>query len=83
MIINFKTPKIIFTIIIGLLTNAAFAQGTTPGSFDSDVVDNTAPTAPINDYVVVALIIAVLMGFYVFRRNYKEKTALNINKNHK
>ena len=76
MITNFKITKVIYTIIIVLITSAAFADVTDPPSFGDDVVDNTMdnPTAaPIDDYVVEAIVLGAFIAFYGIRKNRQVK----------
>ena len=70
MMKNSKITKIVYTII-GLITTVfVFGQdgdGSPPG-FDDDVIDNE-PISPIDDYLILGVIIAVLFAIYSIQRN--------------
>ncbi len=64
---NSKITKIVYTII-GLITTVfVFGQDEddSPTPFEEDVIDN----APIDDYLVFGVLIAVLFAIYIIKRN--------------
>jgi hypothetical protein len=65
-----NNPKITMTFFATLLllaTTAAFAQ-----TFDDDVIDNTQAT-PIDNYIILALFLALQFAFYKMKRIGKER----------
>ncbi len=64
---NPKITMTFFTTLLLLATTAAFAQ-----TFDDDVIDNTQAN-PIDNYIILALFLALLFAFYKMKRIGKEK----------
>ena len=65
-----KNPKItmpFFATLLLLATTATFAQ-----TFDDDVIDNTQAN-PIDNYIILALILALLFAFYKMKKVGKKK----------
>jgi hypothetical protein len=82
MLNNFKITKIIYTLIIVLITSAAFADDLPPAFYNDVVVDN--PTdATINDYIFEAIELGMFISFYGIQKKRQEKTVLNTNKKEK
>ncbi len=71
---NFKTTKLLFTILVLLITISASSQGEeAPAGFGDNVVDNnTTPAAPINDYIGVGVVLGSLYAFYLTKRKVKK-----------
>ena len=65
---NSKITKIVYTIVVFLTTVFVFGQDE-PAGFGDDVVDN-APVSPINDYLFVGIVIAVLFAIYNIQNKY-------------
>ena len=65
---NSKITKIVYTIVVFLTTVFVFGQDE-PAGFGDDVVDN-APVSPIDNYLFVGIVIAVLFAIYSIQRNY-------------
>ena len=82
MIKNFKITKVIYTIIIVLITSATFADDLPP-AFDNNDVEDNAPAAPINEYIVETFVVGMFIAFYGIRKNRQVKTVLNTNKDDK
>ena len=66
---NSKITKIVYTIVVFLTTVFVFGQETGPTEFGDDVVDNAA-TSPIDDYIIVGIVIAVLFAIYSIQNRY-------------
>lgn len=64
---NPKTTNTFCAILLLLATSATFAQ-----TFDDDVIDNTQAN-PIDNYIILALFLALLFAFYKMKRIGKEK----------
>jgi hypothetical protein len=71
---NPKITKTFFATLLLLATTATFAQ-----TFDDDVIDNTQAT-PIDNYIILALILALIFAFYKMKRIGKEREFFYKNK---
>lgn len=70
-----KTIKLLFTIVVLLITISSFSQEETPSGFDDNVVDNqTTPAAPINDYIGVGVLFGLLCASYYLKKRKVNKT---------
>ena len=70
MMKNSKILKNCYSILMLLATSISFAQ-----DFDEDVVDNQ-PVSPIDNYVILALFLALLYVFYIMKKvGYRNKGA--------
>lgn len=62
-----KIQKLFYTFLFLICINTAFAAD--PPDFDDDVVD--VPAAPINDYIMGAVALAFIYGFFVTKKTIK------------
>lgn len=70
MMKNSKILKNCYALLMLLATSVSFAQ-----EFDDDVIDNQ-PVTPIDNYVFLALFLALLYAFYIMKRvEYTNKGA--------
>ena len=63
-----KIQKIFYTFLFLICINTAFATDPPP-TFDDDVVD--VPPAPIDDYIMGAVVLAFMYGFFVTKKTIK------------
>ena len=64
-----KKNKIINPFIILLmLVNTVFSQG-----FEEEVIDNETPVSPIDNYIIMAIFMALFYAFYKMKRVGCEK----------
>ncbi|MCX6172634.1 MAG: hypothetical protein NT048_07335 [Flavobacterium sp.] len=71
---NSKIKKIVFAISIVFINSSIFAQDI---SFGDDVGDNTAPTAPIDDYITKAILFCLLYAIIII---FKKERSIDVHK---
>lgn len=64
-----NTLKTIISLILFLCISTAFAQDL-PAGFGDDVTD--VPAAPIDNYILFGIIIAMAYGCYRIRKSFKK-----------
>ena len=64
-----KITKIVYTIVGIITTVFVFGQEGGPTGFEDDVVDNTAGS-PIDNNIIVGVLIALLFAIYSIQKNY-------------
>jgi hypothetical protein len=67
-----KNSKFLIVIVLLLSNVVCFAQDGTGTGFDDNVAD--VPAAPINQWVFVAIIVAVLYGYKSIKKTVKNNS---------
>jgi len=57
-------------IFICFISNV-YAQDDLPPEFEEDVLDNPLPAAPIDEWIIPMLVIAILVGYYLKQRQHQ------------
>ena len=65
---NSKITKIVYTIV-GLFTTVFVFGQDGPTGFDDDVIDNE-PISPIDDHIIIGVLIAILFAIYSIQKKY-------------